>query len=218
MKIKPGRVGLTTVVLAALVGCGARASEGSEDSTKTEQASTASPSEVPSPAQARLSPQALQSQWWTWAMSEPGRTNPVADEDGSECGRNQPQDVWFLAGTFGTQAKRTCSVPNGVPLAFPLVNLIASPADCAAFMKPARGSAVLDGKRVDSETIAGVTITARGVAGNPVTGTDGRFSATGCGLWVQLPPLQPGQHTLTIRGQSADFSLGVDYSLTVDAG
>ncbi|MPY52345.1 signal protein [Streptomyces acidicola] len=216
MKIKTGRAGLIAVVLAALVGCGARAAEVSKDATEAEQTS-APASAVQSPAQARLSSGALQSRWWTWALSEPEGTNPVADEDGSECGRNQPQDVWFLAGAFGTQAKRTCSVPDGVPLAFPLVNLIAGQADCTDFMSAANGSAVLDGERVDSETIRGETITVRGVADNPVTGTDERFRATGCGLWVQLPPLQPGKHTLTIRGQSEDFAVGVDYSLTVDA-
>lgn len=216
MKIKSGRAGLIAVVLAALVGCGARASEGSKDATETKQTS-ASASAMQSPAQARLSSDVLQSRWWTWALSEPERTNPVADEDGSACGRNQPQDAWFLAGTFGTQANRTCSVPNGVPLAFPLVNLIGGPADCADFMSAAKGSAVLDGKRVDAQTIRGETISVQGVADNPVTGTDERFTVTGCGLWAQLPPLQPGKHTLTIRGQSQDFSVGVDYSLTVDA-
>ncbi|MGW2049244.1 signal protein [Streptomyces sp. NPDC001858] len=184
--------------------------------TETEQTS-ASASAVQSPTQGRLSSEALQSRWWTWAMSESEDTNPVADEDGSDCGRNQPQDVWFLAGTFGTQAKRTCGVPDGVPLAFPLVNLIGGLADCTDFMSAAKGSAVLDGEQVSSETIRGETITVRGVTDNPVTGTGGRFSATGCGLWVQLPPLQPGKHTLTIRGQSEGLEIGVDYSLTVDA-
>lgn len=149
-------------------------------------------------------------------MSEPERTNPVADEDGSECARNQPQDRWFLAGTFGTQAERTCRIPGGVPVAFPLVNLMGGPSDCADFMSTAKGSAVLDGKKVDPETVRGATISVQGVADNPVTGTDERSTATGCGLWVQLPPLEPGKHTLTIRGQAQDFAVGVDYSLTVD--
>lgn len=150
-------------------------------------------------------------------MSEPERTNPVADEDGSDCERNQPQDMWFLAGTFGTRAERACSIPDGVPVAFPLVNLMGDPVDCADFMSTAKGSAVLDGKKADYETIRGETISVEGVADNPVTGTDERFTATGCGLWVQLPPLKHGKHTLTIRGQAQDFSVGVDYSLTVDA-
>ena len=225
MKIKGSRAGLVSVALAALVGCGGGTTEGSEDQSErastapasTAQSPTALSSTVPSSAQARLSPEVLQSRWWTWATSEPERTNPVADEDGSECERNQPKDVWFLAGTFGTQAERTCSVPGGVPLAFPLVNLMGGSADCADFMSGAKGSAVLDGKRVDAETYREETVTVQGVAGNPVTGTDDRFTAIGCGLWVQLPPLDGGKHTLTIRGESGDFSTGVDYSLTVDA-
>lgn len=232
MKFKTGRAGLVAVALVALVGCGAGASAGPEGETETEGASApasasastpASPSPSPSasavksPDRVRLSSQALQSRWWTWASSEPEGTNPVADEDGSECGRNQPQEVWFLAGTFGTQAKRTCSVPDGVPLAFPLVNRVGDPTDCADFMSEAKGSAVLDGEPVKAQTLRGEPITVRGVADNPVTGRGGTFSTMGCGLWVQLSPLQPGNHTLTIRGQVADFAVGVDYSLTVDA-
>ncbi|MEW2045648.1 signal protein [Streptomyces sp. NPDC005476] len=214
MRIKAGRAGLVVPALVALAACGTGASGGSEDAKGAER-SSASPSAVRSPAQGRLSSAALQGRWWTWAASEPEGTNPVADEDGSECGRNQPRDVWFLAGTFGTQAERTCGVPGGTPLAFPLVNRMGDPADCADFMSAAEGSAVLDGERVDAETVRGETITAQGVDGNPVTGTDERFSTTGCGLWVQLAPLRPGKHTLIIRGRSADFAIGVDYSLTV---
>ncbi|MGW3416616.1 signal protein [Streptomyces phaeochromogenes] len=210
MKIKTGRVAVMTMVLATLVGCGRSSAGGSEDST-------APASSAPWSAQAGLSPEDLQSRWWTWAMSEPEGTNPVADEDGSECERNQPKDVWFLAGTFGTRAERTCSIPDGVPVAFPLVNLTGEPATCTSFMSTAKGSAVLDGEKVEAESSQGESISVQGVVFNPVTGTDERFTTTGCGLWVQLPPLKPGKHTLTIRGQAQDFSVGVDYSLTVDA-
>ncbi|MGY1544502.1 signal protein [Streptomyces sp. MN6] len=187
--------GAAAVVLAALVGCGARATDG----------------------EGRLSSEELQSRWWTWASSEPEPTNPVADQDGSACGRNQPQDVWFLAGTFGTQVERACSIPDGVPLAFPLVNTIGSSADCEAFMKTAEGSAVLDGEKVDADAHQAETIEIRSAPGNPVTGTDGVYTATGCGLWVQLSALEAGEHTLKIRGQADGFSVGVDYTLTVDA-
>ncbi|GGW61528.1 hypothetical protein GCM10010503_43270 [Streptomyces lucensis JCM 4490] len=125
--------------------------------------------------------------------------------------------MWFLAGTFGTRVQRACSIPEGRPLAFPLVNMIGSTADCAAFMETAGGSAVLDGTEVDSDAHQAETIEIRSAAGNPVTGTRGHFTATGCGLWVQLPGLEAGEHTLTIRGQSDDFSVGVDYTLTVEA-
>ncbi|WP_319315084.1 hypothetical protein [Streptomyces sp. TX20-6-3] len=30
--------------------------------------------------------------------------------DGRACGRDQPLDVWFLAGTFGGQVQHACEV------------------------------------------------------------------------------------------------------------
>ncbi|WP_306329414.1 signal protein [Streptomyces venezuelae] len=133
------------------------------------------------------------------------------------CGRNQPHDVWFLAGTFGGQVTRSCEVPGGLPIAAPVVNTFGDAQYCAAFMSSAQGTVLLDGKVVEPETHRGGSITVQGVEGNPLTGEEGRFAATGCGLWVQLPPLAPGAHSLKIRGRSGDFSTGVDYALTVAA-
>ncbi|MFB6628640.1 signal protein [Streptomyces sp. NPDC056362] len=156
----------------------------------------------------------LQGRWWTWAASEPDATNAVAETDGSACGRNQPHDVWFLAGTFGGHVERTCEVPAGRPIAAPVVNLFGDPQNCAAFMSSAQGTVLLDGKVVEPETYTGDSITVEGAPGNPVTGEEGRFAVTGCGLWVQLPSLASGKHSLKIRGRSGDFSTGVDYALT----
>ncbi|MFI1962121.1 signal protein [Streptomyces althioticus] len=197
MRITTAGAGIAAVALVAvLAGCG----DGRADTDD-----------------GRLSSEELQGRWWTWASTEPAATNPVADEDGSACGRNQPEDVWFLAGTFGTRAERACAVPEGVPLAFPLVNMFGTPAECAEFMATAEGSAVLDGEKADVDAHRAEAVDIRSGVGNPVTGTDGSFTAHGCGLWVQLPALEPGEHSLTIRGRSGGFSVGVDYTLTVDA-
>ncbi|MFC9702641.1 signal protein [Streptomyces sp. NPDC056943] len=165
----------------------------------------------------RLPSAELQGRWWTWAASEPEATNPVADTDGSACGRNQPHDVWFLAGTFGGQVKRACEVPGGRPVAAPVINFVGDRQDCATFMRTTQGTVLLDGKTVEPETYSGDSITVQSTQGNPVTEEVGRFTATGCGLWVQLPSLAPGTHSLKIRGRSGDFSIGVDYVLTVAA-
>ncbi|WP_328426282.1 hypothetical protein [Streptomyces sp. NBC_00443] len=90
------------------------------------------------------------------------------------------------------------------------------PSDCEAFMDEAKGTAVLDGKELDPEEHRGATILVRAAADNPVTQSAGTFTTTGCGLWVQTEPLDPGQHTLTIRGESAAFSVGADYSVSVE--
>ncbi|MFE9737757.1 hypothetical protein [Streptomyces sp. NPDC006477] len=84
-------------------------------------------------------------------------------------------------------------------------------------MSSAQGTVLLDGKVVEPETYTDDSITVQGAPGNPLTGEEGRFAATGCGLWVQLPPLAPGKHSLKIRGRSGDFSTGADYALTVAA-
>lgn len=222
MRFKAGVAGLTAGVMAALAGCGTQAGAGPEGTNRVASASTAPPSTtLPSTApvkeDVRLPSAELQGRWWTWAASEPEATNPVADMDGRACGRNQPHDVWFLAGTFGGQVKRACEVPSGRLIAAPVVNTFGDPERCAAFMSSAQGTVLLDGKVVEPETYTDDSITVQGAQGNPLTGEEGQFAATGCGLWVQLPPLAPGKHSLKIRGRSGDFSTGVDYALTVAA-
>ncbi|MEU0356835.1 signal protein [Streptomyces cyaneofuscatus] len=158
----------------------------------------------------------LQGKWWTWAASEPEETNPVADEDGSVCDRNQPEDVWFLAGTFGGEVERACTVPEGRPIVFPLVNLFGSAQDCLAFLRDAEGTALLDGTPVEPVVYAGESITVQGLEGNAVTGEAGRFTTTGCGLWVRLPAPGPGQHILKFSGRSTGLSVGAEYRLTIE--
>ncbi|MGW7263156.1 signal protein [Streptomyces sp. NPDC054842] len=227
MRFKGVVVGVAALALAGSAGCGAESGAGDEPDARpknTAKRSAPKPSEsagAPDSSEAefgRLSSAELQGRWWTWAASEPEATNPVADPDGGLCARNQPKDVWFLAGTFGTRAERACTVPEGIPLAFPLVNVMGTREDCASFMASAEGRATLDGERVEAETHEGRVISVVGTEDNPLTGTSGRYDAVGCGLWVQLPPLEPGAHSLTIRGSSGDFSVGVDYALTVGTG
>jgi hypothetical protein len=177
--------------------------------------SAAGPAPATSAAEA---PGAYQGRWWTWAATEPEATNPVADRTGQHCARNQPDDVWFLAGTFGGSVKRTCRVPAGRRIVAPLVNLVAgSSADCADFMADARGSAALDGTKLKPERRAGDDVLVDAAAGNALGFETGRVSGTACGLWVRFGPLPAGKHTLKIRGAAADFAVAVDYTLRVDA-
>lgn len=139
MRFKAGVAGLTAVVMAALAGCGAQAAGDPEGTERVAPSSTVPPSTAPARENVRLPSAELQGRWWTWAASEPDATNPVADTDGSACGRNQPHDVWFLAGTFGGQVKRACEVPSGRPIAAPVVNTFGDPQNCEAFMSSAQG-------------------------------------------------------------------------------
>ncbi|MER7049256.1 signal protein [Streptomyces jumonjinensis] len=198
MRVGTGAVGLGVMVLVVVAGCGGGGGEREAG------------------ASARLPTAELQGRWWSWAAAEPPDANPVVDGDGRDCWRNQPSDVWFLAGTFGGHAERVCTVPGGRPIAFPVVNTFGSPIYCANFISSAAGRAYLDGEEIEPEVLHPEKITVRGRAGNPVV-DPGVSSSTGCGLWVQLPPLSPGAHTLEIQGQARDLEVSVTYSLTVKA-
>ncbi len=166
----------------------------------------------------RLSAADLQSRWWTWAASSVSDANPVSDRDGRLCAQGQAAGIWFLAGTFGETVTRSCTVPAAVPVAFPLVNMIGSAADCGSFMESARGSAVLDGQEVEPQRFEATDVQVTAVEGNPLTSGAGRLRMQACGLWVQLDPLTPGSHTLGIRGSSGSFEVSVDYRLQVSSG
>lgn len=62
--------------------------------------------------------------WLDWALAQPHSTaSPIADTTGEFCANGQPEEVWFLAGTFnGGDVERTCTIPADRPLFFPLVN------------------------------------------------------------------------------------------------
>lgn len=191
--MRSGWAVLAVAVLTAVMGCGSRGTT-------------------------VLSSAELQSRWWSWVSAGPDESDPIADQDGSSCARYQPDDVWFLAGTYGGSAERVCTLPFGRPVAFPIVNRWGTSQECSDFMTSATGWAVLDGKRLDPETYRGETIQISRFAGRRVIGVDSGFKTTGCGLWIQLPPLEPGAHVLKIRGGSGSLRVSVDYALTVDAG
>ncbi|MEU3407443.1 signal protein [Streptomyces sp. NPDC006670] len=160
----------------------------------------------------------LQGRWWSWAASSTSDANPVSDPDGHLCAKGQKDGVWFLAGTFGGSAKRSCTVPAGVPVAFPLVNSFGESADCAAFMASAQGSATLDGRQLEAERFEATPVQITAVEGNPVVQGGGRVRTKACGLWVQVEPLAAGSHTVGIRGSAGSFVVSVDYQLQVAAG
>ncbi|MFI9561724.1 signal protein [Nonomuraea endophytica] len=197
---------LFALVLGVLAGCG------------VVQEGGAGANSIVSSTPEDVAAESIQGRWWTWATSEGESTNPVTDMTGEFCGRNQPEDVWFLAGTFGGTLQRTCKVPGGRPVVFPLVNQVCAEAECTEFMATAKGKATLDGKEITPERMEDDNVTMTGVAGNPVTGEKGTITSYACGLWVRLPPLKAGRHKLVIRGSSGDFRTGVDYTLIVGSG
>lgn len=64
--------------------------------------------------------------WWQWVAAQPTDVNPLLDSTGENCAQGQSGPVWFLAGTSFTLplgVERTCTIPTGKHLFFPVVNV-----------------------------------------------------------------------------------------------
>jgi hypothetical protein len=62
-------------------------------------------------------------QWWQWVLSLPGPVNPTLDTTGEDCMLGQHGSVFYLAGfLLGGSVTRSCSIPEGVDLFFPIAN------------------------------------------------------------------------------------------------
>ncbi len=165
----------------------------------------------------------LPARWWLWVEST-GARNPVSDANGRDCAVKQPADVWFLAGTYGGTAKRTCTITGGRPIYFPVMNLICEAdgggttedalEDCDP--RPQNMSAHLDGKalKIVRATSEGAFTFMPGPA-SMVSSTSEPFEAVAGGAWVGPMDLTAGDHVLRFEAASADFELDVTYHLTV---
>ncbi len=172
--------------------------------------------------------------WWQWALSGTAADNPVADPTGASCAVRQTAAVWFLAGTFGGDAERTCTVPAGKALFFPIINTVwandpggtatedevraAARADLVGATASAEidGTAItnLQGYLVESPTFT-LVLSDDNVLGAP----GGTYApAAAAGIHLLLAPLAPGSHLVRFRGCFANgFCAGAVYHLTVSA-
>src|SRR5215510_5277808 len=67
----------------------------------------------------------LSTEWWQWAVSIPTSANPLTDTTGTDCLVGQRGATWFLAGVLaGGTVTRTCSIPQGRMLFFPIINTV----------------------------------------------------------------------------------------------
>lgn len=165
--------------------------------------------------------------WWQWAASFENAESPVADRTGAKCDRGQDGEVWFLAGTYGSQRTiRKCTVPAGTYLFFPLVNYVVFPREglslsCGMAMSSAArqtaevSSLVLevDGKLYKNlEKHRQATIRCFDLAERAGGGLE---PAAGNGYYIMLRPLSPGTHTINFGGVLPDISQAITYTLTV---
>jgi len=85
--------------------------------------------------------------WWKWALQMPTTAHPLYDS--TDCSAGQTGNVWFLGGKFCASqgdvgcidpmhvvAKRTCTIPHGTALFFPVLNSEDSYVEEASFGNP----------------------------------------------------------------------------------
>ena len=193
--------------------------------------------------------------WWKWCYSLPRDHHPLFDT--ADVSAGQSGHVWFLGGTFATveeggivvgKANRTCTVPVGTALFFPIVNVEAATAE-------GNGDTDADLRAVAEYYINHTTNLACKIDGRPVnnlqnyrvqsplfqygplpdnnvpepqlpTGTVS--DAVSDGVWLMLAPLSVGHHTIHFTGefvftQAQDgfdftFKLDITYHLTIMPG
>jgi hypothetical protein len=156
--------------------------------------------------------------WNRWLVSVPQPVNPATDPTGKNCAQNQAGPVWFLAGTTGGSAERTCAIPAGKAILFPVMG---SECDYAGYPsvksepqlvvcaqaddnRAINLQATIDGTnlkqldkyRATSPHPINATFPANNLFGSP----PGQTQLIGDGYWVFLQPLSPGKHELHFSG------------------
>jgi hypothetical protein len=179
-----------------------------------------SPADVdPLPYEPR-SPEGLAARWVQWAAAATPLKNPIADTTGADAGHNQPDDVWFLAGSYGEEVRRRVVVPAGRELFLPVINLWFWPTDSAPEpIEDAVGSLLVNGVGVEPDVISTpVPFVVAGARLNGVTRSTKPIPTTVWGLWKHLAAPAPGRHELRIRGGvGPGFAVDVSYELFVGA-
>ena len=180
-------------------------------------------------------------QWWQWALGQPAATNPVLDPTGADCAQGQQGPVWFLAGSFGSDPiTRTCTVPSGAALLFPVINLgyfafsddppeqrteefvraqVAAAAGATNLTASVDGVPVADiASYYEQSPLFSVTLPAGNLFGLP----EGFVldPSVDAGYYLMVSPPTAGEHTIHFAATipSIGFSVDVSYRITVASG
>jgi hypothetical protein len=151
------------------------------------------------------------------ASSGPIR-NPVRDATGRHAHRGQPADVFFLAGTFGGEAERSCAVPAGRAMFFPAFTMWCPDPSWIPDLPDAFGHVFVDGEPQPVMTAGNgrETFEVRGALFNPVTMTRAPVAMRVWGIWALVPALPPGRRVVHFEGGDGHgFRVAATYALQI---
>lgn len=172
--------------------------------------------------------------WLKWCLEQPSESNPANDMTGIVCSQNQSGPVWFLAGTFGGPATRTCTIPVGKTILFPILEkecsfaedkditteteLVSRTAEQTSHISHLEAS--VDGITLQNLSRYQVQTPVFDLVfpkNNVYSVEEGSTRATSNGFWVFLMPLHAGVHKIYFRGvhRDPDFETEVTYELFI---
>lgn len=160
--------------------------------------------------------------WWQWNYAIPKKDNPISDKTGAKCAIGQSGPAWFLAGTTGGGVERTCTIPAGKAIMFPIVNgefsfagnpEIKTEEGLRASVKDNIDKTVVLGASVDGHELKDLRnyrapsplftlyYPPDNVVGFPANTTSGDVAD---GYIIILEPLPAGNHEITFKGVLSD--------------
>ena len=166
--------------------------------------------------------------WWQWCYSFPKRVNPLSDLSGEYAKNGKISEyVWFLAGTFGGKAHRTCILSKETAIFFPILNNIITyytdpqlktRSDLDAYAKIDLDHIISLSANVDGHVIPNLNSYRVHSDLFTIDFPDKkeeklyvRTEAISDGYWIFLKPLSPGKHTIEFTGQKLEFDKIKDY-------
>jgi hypothetical protein len=179
--------------------------------------------------------------FWQWVLPIPKDLNPAIDNTGQKCAQSQSGPVWLLLGAIAGSAERTCTIPAGKAILFPLLN-----SECSYTETPTARSesdlrtcalagdasatnlqATVDGRnlqQVDKYRVQSGLFNVT-LAENNILGVHGGpTKSVSDGWWVFLQPLSVGRHEIhfggvlgnpTVTSTQPRYVVDVTYHLTV---
>lgn len=174
----------------------------------------------------------LSAAWWPWALEKPTAASPLngSYKGGPQCNGQgtSGNEAWFLAGTItGEKVERTCTVRAGSEIFFPVYNLLDFNVEGAQTEEELRQEvkgwtddalaapepplfATVDGRpvemnRLDSPSaLFHFTLLENSYLSETFGVTPGPYVGVTDGVWVTLPQLSKGKHTIHFGGNGQD--------------
>jgi hypothetical protein len=171
--------------------------------------------------------------WWQWLLSIPKTESPLFDDpDGKKCSKNQSGPVWYLPGTLGGSAERSCTVPSGKAILLPVLNVECSFAEgdgtteeqlrsnvMTEMDKITRIEVSINDQKIDlaENRIQSLPFDAFLPKNNVLGVQDGTTRMVSDGYWLFLKPPKRGRYNIHSFGSCLAGTIKIDltYHLTI---